>query len=54
MKAITIKEVENGFSVELIDDNVVKPYVYKSTELFKMFEELGKWLYGRKIKVEEK
>ena len=50
MKKVTIEEVNNGFQVAL--DGA--PYVYKSTEIVEMLERIGKFVLGKKVKVEER
>jgi len=50
VKQVTIKEVSNGYLVE-ID---TKQYVYSYLDIFKMLEFIGKQIVGKPVKVEEK
>lgn len=58
---IQIEEVSNGYMVNLDWKAegkgltyVGKTSVYKSTEVLQMIEEVGRIVYGRKVKVVEK
>lgn len=50
-KKIEILEVKNGYIVTVSDDTKGGDYVYKSTEEFKMLEDIAKALIGLKVEV---
>lgn len=53
MIKVTIEEKDNGYRLIIEGANHNKDSVYKSVEVLNMLEELGKTLYGKKVKVQE-
>lgn len=57
---IKINEISNGYIVDLDTKDssgrvmVGKTSVYKSTDVLVMIEEIGRLVYGKKVKVVEK
>jgi len=55
---IKIEETSNGYIVDINNKEgqaiVGKTSVYKSTEVLLMLEEIGRVVYGKKVKVIEK
>ena len=49
---VTIKEVDGGFIVEYEGNDL--PKVYASTRVLDMLEEVGKRVFGKRVRVEEK
>lgn len=50
---IKIEDKNNGYLVRLFDGTPAKEYVFKATDIFEMLEFVGKYVYGRKVKVTE-
>lgn len=54
MKTFTIQEVQNGFKIA-IDENIDHTeYVYRSVDVLQMLEFVGREVYGKRVKVEER
>lgn len=53
IREVNIREVNNGYQLVLKDETVGGEYVYSSLEIFQMLEKIGKFLYGKKVNVEE-
>jgi hypothetical protein len=55
---IKVNEISNGFIVDIENKEgtalVGKTSVYKSTEVLLMLEEIGRVVYGKKVRVQEK
>lgn len=50
-KKLEITEVKNGYTLLVSDDTKGGIYVYKTTEEFKMLEDVAKILTGTKVEV---
>lgn len=53
-KEISIREVQNGYQVNVKDTTINGIYVFKSNEEILMLETIGKWLTTRKVVVTER
>lgn len=53
VKGFKIKETNNGWHVTYHNEDSVNEYVYPADKPIFMLEELGKFLIGKKIKVNE-
>lgn len=49
---VSIEEVDGGFIVKYEDTTL--PKVYESTRTLQMLEEVGKRVFGKRVRVEEK
>lgn len=53
LKGLKLKETANGWHVTLYREDETTEYVYPADRLLFMIAEIGKFIFGTKVKVEQ-